>query len=347
MDFESHAALCASGPSLLFQLKERRTVWLLNLLGLQFPGIDKPLDFVDFTACSWSVLSTLILVGGTIGTVIDLSFKQRTFTVLINSVVFLQFLSMTTALVSVYHRMKTSASELELDIYSSSVFITSSFLVVTLLLSFIEVVLFIAVFNEVLLGVVLLMAEISVTCFMSACLMFVIVDSDICCSLIQSLHDKVENSELSLDFVVETRDKVKAIVKKTFYVNCFIILVAIVNAVFVIVGVFIISDWPMVIDVIGVICLFVREIIYLFIAIWKVSQVNELADSLTRKVADGKWGSREVERLSVYVSLNSTKISFPLAWRRLTKMDVMYGIGGVVVSFVIGIIKYIVEIRVM
>ena len=74
-------------------------------------------------------------------------------------------------------------------------------------------------------------------CYLSACLMFVVVDTDLCCVLIGQLHSLAE-SKLEMNSVLDVRERVKRIVNKTFYVNYFITLVAIVNVIFIIFNLF-------------------------------------------------------------------------------------------------------------
>jgi hypothetical protein len=84
-----------------------------------------------------------------------------------------------------------------------------------------------------------------------------------------------------------------------------------------------------------------KEIIYLFIVLFKAAQLNQLADKLSYEIGTHIWATTELEitRFQVVAHLQVVPISFRFLGTRPTYKTVLYQIGSVCVAVFISVVK--------
>ncbi len=207
-------------------------------------------------------------------------------------------------------------------------------------------------------------------------LCFIIVDARCSAAMVQDLCTLAENQSLTMAQVTTTRVEIQRRVDESFMVNAVIVLIALFHSatflveVLLFVPVFGGDISLLILELVVCISLYLKEAVYLVIALSEIARVNDLADKLLHAVGKSNWSTRierieeeqggererdkdedkslleiskEQRRLRIFVNLSAEPISFRLLGTRPTRLSVCVQILGYCVSIVIAFLKSNIE----
>lgn len=198
-------------------------------------------------------------------------------------------------------------------------------------------------------------------CAISATLLFISTDCRMCLSLVESLIHKAKSNTLTMRELLQTRQEIDHRVQRHAATISLIVLVAVFNILYLFVFDIMFTHWTMrrLLELLPwKMASYAKEIVFLMILFNESAKLNERADYLVQTIANEceKSASQEeegpdaeaatfrseVQRLLLLAALTTKPISFRIAGRRWTKMDMLLQVVAVIVTTLIVVIRAII-----
>ncbi len=200
-----------------------------------------------------------------------------------------------------------------------------------------DTILFVKIFSYLT-----IFCQLPIACFLSANLLFISVDCKVSVALLNRLTALHETNSLTMDIFNDVRDEIKKRVQNSLKMNYALIIVALLNVIGVIVWILAVSPSQNQIGgSIAVLSMFVKVFPFLIITFFMSAQVNEVSDQLTKQLGCSKWDKESdyIQRMSLYINADASKISFPLASFRFNYRDIIRQICAWILAIVVAIVK--------
>ncbi len=264
----------------------------------------------------------------------------------------LEILSLVVAIYFGYYRLLKHVNVLEMQYYERASALCLAFEVVFFVIALITCPLLDYIsFNHSYLEESLIPVEWMSSLGVAISLCFIIVDARCSAAMVQDLCSLADNHSLTIAQVTATRVEIQRRVKDSLFINAWIVVVAVFHSL-VFVGV-VISNFPFLnlelfgLEIAVATTLYLKEAVYLLIALIEISHVNDLADKLHSLLGKLNWTDGDDEeqnsltnvfteqrRLRMFVSISSDPISFHLLGTRPTRLSVCLQVVGYVGSLV-------------
>lgn len=201
---------------------------------------------------------------------------------------------------------------------------------------------------HVALNLLTYMTEFVVVMYLAFNLLFLIIDLQVSSLLLDQLDLLVDSKSLTMKTFNIVRDDIHRRNRESQWATDIVIAPCAASALSIVAIVYNMEAgrgpfgmW----ESISLILLMLKELLFLGIAFWYVSKVNEKADAVTRKLSRSIWCPTDgylpdVERLSIYASSLAEPITFTLLFKRLSWRDVLLSSTGFGVTVFIGLVKY-------
>lgn len=196
---------------------------------------------------------------------------------------------------------------------------------------------------------------------MSTAVLFIASDCRVCVSLVDTLCRKATEQTLSMRELLQTRQDIDDRVQRHARTISLITFMAVLNILYLLIFDIILPKWTVrqLLDLLPwKLASYAKEIVFLMILFNESAKLNEKADILMSIVAnnDGRVGThiadeseledptvlrKQVQGLMLFSALSTKPISFPIAGRRWTKMDMILQIVTIAVTTVIVFIRAI------
>jgi hypothetical protein len=257
------------------------------------------------------------------------------------TVVLLQALALAYSTYYTYQRLNEKVLLMELHMYKSVIS---------------EIIVVIAVFIVISIPYLFLVGKLAaffvflflfISFILGGCLLFIVVDAKFCLELINMAIRKCQNKKLSIHFVRAIRTEIDHRVTKYNSANSVLVFVAILNLCAMLLGSFSVEKFPPAI-LIPFAAFWLREVIVVSIAFWKVAQVNEASEVLIREISksiedisvvDSMESSQLQEQLQLLSSVSGNPITYPLVGMRLTRKEVSFRLVLWLIGVVIGLLQ--------
>jgi hypothetical protein len=188
---------------------------------------------------------------------------------------------------------------------------------------------------------------------------FLLVDVNTSLMLLEELHELAGEKQLTYDKFNSVRTEIHERVKASYLVCNYVIVPALASCLGIAATIFMISgvgpdDGSAVstVELVGYAVLQLKELLFVAVAFYYVAQVNRRADELTETISEDLWGQyngaidgvgADMNRVSVVMSALTNPISFTLAWTRVTWWGVFSSALGLGATYVVGIVKSIIQ----
>lgn len=198
---------------------------------------------------------------------------------------------------------------------------------------------------------------------------FLIMDLKVSSLLLDQLLLLADKRRLTVKVFNKVRDEIHRRVDDSKFASDFIIAPCALSTLAIAMLIFHSISWEL---SLGLVLNFLKELIFISVAFWYVAKVNGKADAITLKLSRESWlaadrdehqiGEEEkgavspqddeyerscmtvdLHRLSVYATACAEPISFTLLFKRVSWENVVLSAAGIVVTFVVGIIKGLVN----
>jgi hypothetical protein len=187
-------------------------------------------------------------------------------------------------------------------------------------------------------------AQISVSLFLSANLFFILLDCSVASKLIDQLTELLSKNELQITHYNLVRDEIKSRVTNNTWLTYSLVVVAFLNTLAVL-FLMLVTDLFTNIDMALMMLLFLKEFPFLIISVLHSAQVNEKSDALTKQLGCNTWDLENVnechKRTALYINAESSRISFPLAGKRMNYNDITRQLIAWLIALVFGILKMV------
>ncbi len=193
-------------------------------------------------------------------------------------------------------------------------------------------------------------------------LMFITVDARSSSSMIQDLCSLADMKTLTLQHVLEVKKEISIRVHSSHLMNTGMAVMAILHSITFLLMVVVrfqaqtVSELDVQVPL-GV-ALLLKEVLYLILALYEITSVNEIADKLHKMLGDSVWlnnNDNDVKmeeskplcddhcRVRICINLNTDPISFRLLGTRPTKKSVFLQATGYCFSLLVIVLKFELE----
>ena len=196
------------------------------------------------------------------------------------------------------------------------------------------------------------LGQFSLSAYLTFNLLLLLMDLNVSAVLIDQLSILADKKLLTLDKFHFVRQEISRRVTESRWVTDIIIFPCVVSVIGLILIMYFVNSIDPLIAVAWVFVL-IKELLFVSVVFWFVTQVNGRADTLTEKLSAARWSSSkgkgdsvntdlELERLSLCSSAVVKPIAFSLMFRRLNWNNVAYSAAGLSLSLVAMFIKSLV-----
>jgi hypothetical protein len=331
----------------------------------------------NYSFIFFSLLTNIIVV--IINFVISSTTHWNFLGLLFAVVILAQFLSLVVSTYWNLKRLYRPAHSYEIPQYSGSLNPTLFVLLIFLVSSGATIPIFMKAFRlctfpVAVLWTICIVLNLGTCSLFAVSVLFIFVDVKTSSYLIQYLIHEHQANRLTLKLLLKVKQEIKHRVKAHEPANNALMIVALINALFVII--IAIAYKNLLNDVIFILAMttaFLREVIFVLVGFWEGAKVNELSDELivrlSKSVPDEELDyllieennnssslllnernnnnndlmmnekDREFHRMTLYTNALSDPISFPLAGMRLTRKDILIRFSLWVSALIIGLIQ--------
>jgi hypothetical protein len=182
-------------------------------------------------------------------------------------------------------------------------------------------------------------------------LFFLYIDTAVCKAQISDLRQLVELNALAITAFDDVRSNVRKVCASAELPNTIMAIVAVINTLIFIVALLVMLFVPgygvdnnllQGVLVLYLICIYLKETVYLFLALMEVASVNDQSMLFLHKLAYWRQGSvSSVDQMHMFMEMTLEPITFPLLWTTPTTTSVRIQFFGFMVSMVVAIVKAI------
>ena len=311
--------------------------------------------YVNIIQCLWSSLIRIALVFLCIVGVVAIyySVARNTNTGTLYGVAYIiQSLVLWPSLFYIHKRLNTKAPQVDLVFYSKSRYHSMFVFVISIVLGLVFPIFGLTYGHldstmDLTYLVGNLLAQISISCFLSVNMMLVGVDCGVCILIISDLINQMHSKSLTMERFNDARNDIHQRVKHAKFTNDLVVATAVLNVILLLLVLYLskIVD-PLIL--LATTCVYLREIPYLLLVFLQTAKVNDKSDELLTLLGTAPWGcsvvdQREYEyhhsRVMLYINAQANLISFPLAGLRLNTTQVYVRVIGWVLAFAVGVIR--------
>lgn len=186
--------------------------------------------------------------------------------------------------------------------------------------------------------------------YLSFNLLFLLIDLHVSSLLLDQLHLLVDNRTLTMETFIMVRGDIQRRCRESQWATDIVILPCAASAIGILAILYNLEQGRYgktssnMQSSIALILILLKELWYLAIAFWYVAKVNAKADTLTVKLSQAIWSTKDgygpdIERLSMYASSLAEPITFSLVFKRLGWNDILVSGTGFAVTALVGVVK--------
>ncbi len=192
----------------------------------------------------------------------------------------------------------------------------------------------------VLIGL-LTLSSISIVCYITVCLIFMLTDCSLCLDAIQSLI--LDHEQLTREKYTTATQHIKSIINKHYYTNHIIISVSLLDILILIfLGIYSKIQYSFYIFLMPMFVF--KEIAFVTILLYHISAINENADRFKKIMCSLEsypvvQSEQAYTRMLICNHMHNVPIAYKVFGRRITKNDVFFQFLTIIVSFVVAFVR--------